>query len=98
MLSEKNQNALLNLLVEPLKVIISSRGEECDSKVHHNISKVNKSWEGGSGQFFFHVTVTGWNVPCSMKWGMGRGARLTYILQHSLVAEWKYKSMKYNEV
>lgn len=43
MLSEKNQNALLNLLVEPLKVIISSRGEECDSKVHHNISKVNKS-------------------------------------------------------
>lgn len=43
MLSEKNQNALLNLLVEPLKVISSSREEECDSKVHSNISKVNKS-------------------------------------------------------
>lgn len=52
-LIKKNQNALLNLIVEPLKVIISSRGEECDSKVHHNISKVNKSLEGGSGHFFF---------------------------------------------
>lgn len=31
---DKNQNALWNLLVEPLKVIISSAGEEYDSKVH----------------------------------------------------------------
>lgn len=53
MLSEKNQNALLNLLVEPLRVIISSRGKECDSEVDCNLSKVTKSWEGGSGQIFF---------------------------------------------
>lgn len=87
-----------NLLGEPPKVI-SNRGEQCDSKEGCNIRKADKRWEIGSGQTFSCNCnrMKQWNVPCSVKWGMGKGAKLTNILQHSPVAEGKYKSIKYNE-
>lgn len=88
-----------NLLVEPLKVINSSWGEECDTKVHCNIRKADKRWERGSGQSFSCncSRMKWWNVPCSVRWGMGKGAKLTNILQQSPGAEGKYKNIKYNE-
>lgn len=93
MLSEKN------LPVEPLKVIISSRGEECDSKVHITLEKLTKGEKEALVKVFSCNChrMKQWNAPCSVKWGMGKGTKLTNVLKHSPVAEGKYKGIKYNE-